>query len=101
MAGAALVIPPLQTIQLQMVNICSEWHIPFLNLSECSNPEEIVTKIAATRPKIILCSIEDISRVEVQSSLQLVPIKYIAIDECQVSQPFLSSEGYLVLIFLS
>ena len=36
--------------------------------------------------------IEDISKAEVQNSLQMVDIQYIAIDECQVS-------GYILSIF--
>ena len=80
----ALVIPPLQTIQIQMEKICSDWEIPFLNISNIPNPEDIPEKLEELSPKILLASIEDLGREEVQAKLQLVNISYVAIDECQV-----------------
>ena len=59
------------------------WGIPFLNLSGIP-PEDITAKIELSNPKIILSSIEDISREEIQSQLQLLKIAYVAIDESQV-----------------
>ena len=75
-----------------MINVCKEWHIPYLNLSDIPNPENIAAELSSVKPKILLCSIEDISKAEVQNSLQMVDIQYIAIDECQVS-------GYILSIF--
>ena len=83
--GLAIVVPPLQTIQMQMACVCEEWGIPHVNLSDIQNPSEIQHKIDEAKPKIILASIEDISNHAVQSQLQTLDIKYIAIDECQVS----------------
>ena len=83
--GTALVIPPLQTIQLQMAKICDDWNIPYINLLEISKKEDIASIIEEAKPKIILSSIEDISDPIVQNSLQLVNIKYVALDECQVN----------------
>ena len=84
--GKAIVIPPLQTIQIQMEKICQSWQIPFLNLSDIARPEEIPEKMEELNPKIILCSIEDISNEQIQSKLQLLDVSYVAIDECQVIQ---------------
>ena len=67
-----------------MVDICTKWKIPFINLSELSSSEAIQTKLLAVKPKIILCSIEDINTEEKQSALQNTKISYIAVDECQV-----------------
>ena len=85
-------IPPLITIQVQMVSICESWEIPYLNLSE-THPNEIQSKIDADDPKVLLCSIEDISSPSVQSQLQTVEISYVAIDEAQVCD---SSETVLI-----
>ena len=82
--GQAIVIPPLQTIQMQMATTCENWDIPYLNLSDIQNPAEIGHKIAELEPKIILSSIEDISNDAIQSQLQTLTVSYIAIDECQV-----------------
>ena len=81
--GIALVIPPLQTIQQQMEQTCMDWQIPCINLSKI-NPKDIKAKIEVTQPKVILTSIEDIVKPEVQSELQLLSISYVAVDECQV-----------------
>ena len=83
-------IPPLQTIQIQMEKICSAWKIPYLNLSDVANPDDIPDKLNELKPKIILSSIEDINKEEVQSKLQLLDISYVAIDECQVSNKIIS-----------
>ena len=82
--GTALVIPPLQTIQIQMETICTNWGIPFVNISGITNPEDIPEILNQSNPKVILSSIEDISREEIQTHLQLLKIAYVAIDECQV-----------------
>ena len=82
--GKAIVIPPLQTIQLQMSSICEDWEIPYLNISEVRNPAEITTKLQELQPKVIIASIEDIANSSVQSQLQALKISYVALDECQV-----------------
>ena len=79
-----MVIPPLQTIQFQMETICTDWGIPFVNISGITNPEDIPENLNQSSPKVILSSIEDISREEVQTHLQHLQIAYVAIDECQV-----------------
>ena len=80
----ALVIPPLQTIQIQMEKICSEWNISCLNISNILSPDEIPVKIDELSPKVILASIEDLDKEDVQAALQMVNMAYVAIDECQV-----------------
>ena len=84
MQGRAIVIPPLVTIQMQMASVCEAWDIPYLNLSNIHNPSDIQTKVVDLDPKIILASIEDISNPSVQSELQGLTIRYIALDEAQV-----------------
>ena len=67
-----------------MASVCEAWDIPYLNLSAIHSPSEIQTKLAEVDPKIILASIEDISNPSVQSELQGLAIRYIALDEAQV-----------------
>ena len=67
-----------------MANICERWHIPYLNLSDVTSPSEIASRLRELDPKIILCSIEDISDPNIQSQLQSLMVSYIAMDECQV-----------------
>ena len=67
-----------------MEKICTDWGIPFLNLSGVTEPENISEMLQHSSPKVILSSIEDISREEIQSQLQLLQITYVAIDESQV-----------------
>ena len=81
----SLVIPPLQTIQAQMAEVCRNWGIPFINLSEIKDPEKIGHEIKKIKPKVILASIEDITQEEIQTELQLLDISYVTVDECQVS----------------
>ena len=96
--GQAIVIPPLQTIQMQMATICQSWEIPYLNISDITNPAEIAAKLEETDPKIILCSIEDISDPRIQSQLQSLNVSYVALDECQVHLPSLSYYSHLTKI---
>ena len=70
---------------MQMANICEEWGIPYLNLSDITSPAEICVKLQEIEPKIILCSIEAISDQAIQTELQSVNVAYVAIDECQVA----------------
>ena len=67
-----------------MEKICTDWNIPFLNLSSVSRADQIPEMLKQTSPKVILSSVEDISREEIQSELQLLDIAYVAIDESQV-----------------
>ena len=67
-----------------MASNCVAYEIPYLNLSDVHNPDEIQTKIDEVDPKILLMSIEDVSNPLVQSELQNLDIRYIAIDEAQV-----------------
>ena len=83
-SGQAIIIPPLQTIQIQMATTCQEWGIPYLNLSEVQDPAEIPEKLAQINPRVILSSIESISDPNVQRFLQSLEVAYIAVDECQV-----------------
>ena len=69
---------------MQMASVCTEWNIPFLNLSDVPNPTDIPLKLDELQPKIILASIEDISNATIQSKLQSADVQYVAIDECQV-----------------
>ena len=82
--GQAIIIPPLQTIQMQMASTCEEWNIPYLNLAEVRSPSEIPEKLSELAPKVNLCSIEAISDPAIQSQLQSLEVGYIAVDESQV-----------------
>ena len=82
----AIVIPPLKTIQVQLAKICSLWKIPFIDLDDIENPHNIGQKILDLNPKIIISSIEDIGNEVVQSELQTIDVRYIAMDECQVDR---------------
>ena len=66
-----------------MSKVCISWKIPFLNISEIKL-EELPLKLEEVKPKILLASIEDMNREDVQDKLQLLNIAYVAIDECQV-----------------
>ena len=81
--GTALVIPPLQTIEQQMIRICGEWGIECLNLSAVPQ-DEIGEQITTLKPKILISSIEKISDPGVQKQLLNIKCSYIAIDEAQV-----------------
>ena len=82
--GMALVIAPLQTIQVQMEAVCTAWNIPCLNISSIASPQDIPEKIEQIKPKILLAAIEDVDKEEVQDQLHMLDICYVAIDECQV-----------------
>ena len=85
--GQAIIIPPLQTIQLQMSLVCKKWGIPYINLADARNPDEITKMIEELNPKVILCSIEDVSDEAIQRRLQRLDVAYVAVDECQVMDP--------------
>ena len=55
-----------------------------MNLSSITSPADIPELLKQTSPKVILSSVEDISKEEIQSELQLVDVAYVAIDESQV-----------------
>ena len=67
-----------------MSKVCSDWKIPCLNVSDI-RPDELPLKLEEIKPKIILCSIEDLNNEDIQDKLQLLNIAYVSIDECQVS----------------
>ena len=69
-----------------MAKTCAEWQIPYVNISEIPNSQDIKLKIDEVKPKVILASIESVSQEEVQSCLQRLDISYVAVDECQVNQ---------------
>ena len=50
--GQAIIIPPLQTIQLQMSLVCKKWGIPYINLADARNPDEITKKIEELNQKL-------------------------------------------------
>ena len=81
-------IPPLQTIEAQMCNVCSSWGIKYLNLSTVQE-DTIGEKVNSEQPKIIISSIEKISSSNVQKQLFNVKFDYISVDEAQVIHPLL------------
>ena len=85
MEGCAIIIPPLQTIQLQMSALCDAWRIPYIDLSSIHSIDQISSAIVEIQPKIILCSIESISNPAIQAQINSLEVAYIAIDECQVT----------------
>ena len=85
---------------MQMTIVCQRWDIPYLNISDILNPSEIASKLEEADPKIILCSIEDISDPAIQAQLQTLNVSYIALDECQVISYYKLSLN-IVLIFLT
>ena len=76
-------IPPLQTIEIQMSKVCEEWGIACLNISVC-DVSKIRERIKSECPRIILSSVEKISDPEVQKQLMEFKLSYIAVDEAQV-----------------
>ena len=84
LTGQALIIPPLVTIQMQMALVCENWKIPYINLADIRKPDDITQQIEEVQPKIILCSIENISDEAIQRKLQRLNVAYVAVDECQV-----------------
>ena len=67
-----------------MARVCELWAIPFINLADIRHPEEITQKVAEVKPKIILCSIQNVSDEAIQRRLQKLNVAYVAVDECQV-----------------
>ena len=86
LTGTALVIPPLQTIDIQMCAVCEEWGIKYLNLGSIA-VNSIADQIAAEKPFILISSIEKINNHEVQKQLFNLKLDYIAVDEAQVLDP--------------
>ena len=81
--GCALVIPPLQTIEYQMTQVCESWGISYLNLAAIDE-KLIGEEIADVKPKILISSIEKISTPSVQKQLFDLHLEYISLDEAQV-----------------
>ena len=67
-----------------MAEVCKSWQIPYLNLADINHPEEITRKITEVNPKIILCSIENLSDPAIQKRLQKLKVAYVSVDESQV-----------------
>ena len=67
-----------------MAGVCERWKIPYINLADIRDPDEIPLKVATVKPKIILCSIENVCDEAVQRRLQKLDVAYVAVDECQV-----------------
>ena len=84
-----------------MAATCEDWDIPYLNLSDITKPAEIAAKLEEMNPKIILCSIEDISNSAIQAELQSLKVSYVAVDECQVCFHSILSKLDSLLAFLS
>ena len=84
LVGSALVIPPLQTIEDQKSEVCSEWGISYLNISKCA-VSDIGGLLSSTNPRIIIASVEKINDIGVQKQLAGLKLCYIAVDEAQVS----------------
>ena len=79
-----MVIPPLQTIETQMCQVCDKWGIKYLNISSI-NESLIKETLSADKPKIVLSSIEKISNPQVQKQLSNLELVYISVNEAQVS----------------
>ena len=67
-----------------MAEVCKSWRIPFINLADIKNPDDITKLISEVNPKIIICSIEDVSDPAIQKRLQKLKVAYVAVDEAQV-----------------
>ena len=94
--GQAIIIPPLVTIQMQMALVCEAWKIPYINLANIMNPDDITKKIEEVKPKIILCSIENVTDEAIQRRLQKLDVVYVAVDECQVIFFLISNHWTLI-----
>ena len=78
-------IPPLQTIESQMSQICFDWGINCVNISLVD--VETIGELIKSRgkPLIIIASVEKVSDPLVQKQLVGLDLQYIAVDEAQVS----------------
>ena len=97
--GTAILIPPLKTIQIQLANLCQSSSIPFLNLDELDSSSDIAKKLMEVKPRVIISSIEDISKADIQAELQSVDIRYVAIDECHVMLHLSFLNWYIIMAF--
>ena len=80
----ALVIPPTVMIEQQMEGLLVAWGIRYINISKIS-PGSIANRIGKEKPNILLSNIERLEDTTVQSALLSVRLRYVAIDELQVS----------------
>ena len=69
---------------MQMAEVCRLWRIPYINLADIKHPDEISKQLISVNPKIVLCSIEDVSDPAIQKRLQKLNVGYVAVDEAQV-----------------
>ena len=80
----ALVIPPTVMIEQQMEGLLVAWGIRYINIGKIS-PGSIANRIGKEKPNILLSNIERLEDTTVQSALLSVRLRYVAIDELQVS----------------
>ena len=82
--AVALVIPPTVMIEQQMEGLLVAWGIKYINLGKISSVS-IANRIEKEKPNILLSNIERLEDSTVQSALLSVRLRYVAIDELQVS----------------
>ena len=71
-------------IEQQMEGLLVAWGIKYINLGKIS-PVSIANRIEKEKPNILLSNIERLEDSTVQSALLSVRLRYVAIDELQVS----------------
>ena len=78
-------------IEQQMEGLLVAWGIKYINLGKISSVS-IANRIEKEKPNILLSNIERLEDSTVQSALLSVRLRYVAIDELQVSiGPILSA----------
>ena len=77
-------IPPTVMIEQQMEGLLVAWGIRYINIGKIS-PGSIANRIGKEKPNILLSNIERLEDTTVQSALLSVRLRYVAIDELQVS----------------
>ena len=77
-------IPPTVMIEQQMEGLLVAWGIRYINIGKIS-PSSIANRIGKEKPNILLSNIERLEDTTVQSALLSVRLRYVAIDELQVS----------------
>ena len=77
-------IPPTVIIEQQMEALLVAWGIKYINIGKIS-PISIADRIEREKPSILLTNIERLEDTTVQSALLSVRLRYVAIDELQVS----------------
>ena len=85
-----LVIPPTVMIEHQMEELLVAWGITYINIGKIS-ADSIANRIKTEKPNILLTNIERLEDTSVQSALLSVRLRYVAIEELQVSTRPISS----------